>query len=140
MSDPKFELTKSWLKKSKRDLETALRLSREPDPYSDTAIYHYQQCAEKALKGFVVFNNIRFEKAHDLSVLLQLIIPINEKFSSLIDEADTLTPYSTTFRYPGEDIEPTKEEFDEIAKSTNNIFKLYSAPFQMKSILNIHLV
>jgi HEPN domain-containing protein len=122
MSDPKIDLTKSWLKKAKRDLETAQRLAKEPEPLLDTAIYHYHQAAEKALKGFLVFNNQRFEKTHDLSVLIQLAIPFNEKFSTLLDDGEILTPYVTTFRYPGEDIEPTKEEFDNAAKSANNIF------------------
>ena len=122
MSDPKNELTKSWLIKARRDLETAERLAKEPEPFFDTAIYHYQQAAEKVLKGFLVFNNKRFEKTHDLNVLIQLAMTINEKFSSLLDAGDILTPYATTFRYPGEDAEPTKEEFDEATLSANKIY------------------
>jgi HEPN domain-containing protein len=55
MSEPKNELTQSWLKKAKRDLETARKLAKDPEPLLDTAIYHFQQAAEKALKGFLVF-------------------------------------------------------------------------------------
>ena len=122
MSDPKADLAKSWLKKAKRDLETAQRLAKGPEPFLDTAIYHYHQSAEKALKGFLVFNNQRFEKTHDLSILIQSAIPFNEKFSLLFGDGETLTPYVTIFRYPGEDTEPSKEEFDNAAKAANNIF------------------
>ena len=78
----KNKLVKSWLAKAKRDLETARRLSQEPDPYLDTAIYHLQQAAEKAVKGFLVFHDQRFEKTHDIEVLMQLAIVYNKDFSS----------------------------------------------------------
>jgi hypothetical protein len=68
------------------------------------------------------FNNQRFEKTYDLSVLIQLAMHFNEGFSSLLEDGETLTPYATAFRYPGEEIEPLNEEFDLAAKSANNIF------------------
>ncbi|MFZ0456058.1 MAG: HEPN domain-containing protein [Ignavibacteriaceae bacterium] len=120
--NPKSELVKNWLIKAKRDLNTAKRLSKEPEPYLDTAIYHCQQAVEKAVKGFLVFNDIRFEKTHDIEVLIQLAIPVNEEFSNWLDAGETLTPYATAYRYPGENVEPSKEEFDEALKTASDIF------------------
>ncbi len=55
MANSKDELVKSWLTKANHDLGSARQLSHGPDPYFDTAIYHCQQAAEKALKGFLVY-------------------------------------------------------------------------------------
>ena len=46
--DAKRSLVRKWLIKARRDLLSARRLARGADPYLDTAIYHCQQCAEKA--------------------------------------------------------------------------------------------
>ena len=42
-----------WLLKAERDLDTAKVLLE--NAFHDTAIYHTQQCAEKALKGYCVY-------------------------------------------------------------------------------------
>ncbi len=40
MADPKTELVGLWLTKAQHDLGSAQRLSRDPDPYFYTALYH----------------------------------------------------------------------------------------------------
>lgn len=62
MDDPKIELVQSWLTKARNDLGSARRLTSDPEPYLDIAIYHCHQAAEKALKGFLVYHDIEFEK------------------------------------------------------------------------------
>lgn len=44
-----------WLKKARTDIRTAKKLFREDERILDTSVYHTQQCAEKALKGFLAF-------------------------------------------------------------------------------------
>ncbi len=122
MSDPKTDLAKSWLNKAKRDLDTAHKLSIDPDPYLDTAVYHCQQTAEKAIKAYLVFHDRKFEKTHDIEVLLQLAIPFNNDFSKWLDAGDILTPYVAIYRYPGDIIEPTLEEFNEAYQSAERIY------------------
>jgi HEPN domain len=39
------------------------------EPYLDTAVYHCQQAAEKALKAFLTARDIAFEKTHNLVAL-----------------------------------------------------------------------
>ncbi len=74
MDDPKIELVQSWLTKARNDLGSARRLTSDPEPYLDIAIYQCQQAAEKALKGFLVYHDIEFEKNHNLTILVDLCI------------------------------------------------------------------
>ena len=53
MDEAKRDLVRAWLTLAQHDLASARKLSTDPDPYLDTAIYHCQQAAEKAVKGFL---------------------------------------------------------------------------------------
>ena len=53
----KQELVRNWLTVAQHDLAASGKLSTGPDPYLDVAIYHCQQTAEKALKGYLVFHD-----------------------------------------------------------------------------------
>ena len=46
--DDRNELVKNWMVKSQHDLLAACKLSSDPEIYSDIAIYHCHQSAEKA--------------------------------------------------------------------------------------------
>ncbi len=70
MDEAKRQLVQSWLIKAQHDLATARKLAADPEPYLDTAIYHCQQAAEKAVKGFLVFHDEEFEKTHNLPLLV----------------------------------------------------------------------
>lgn len=52
MDEAKHKLVRAWLVKAKNDLSSAYKLSEDPDCYLDTASYHCQQAAEKAIKAF----------------------------------------------------------------------------------------
>ena len=67
--DSKDDLIKNWIIKAQHDLLAAQKLSSDSDIYSDIAIYHCQQCAEKPLKGFLVLQNQTFHRTHDLRLL-----------------------------------------------------------------------
>jgi HEPN domain-containing protein len=58
--DAKRALVRKWLVKARRDLLSAKRLARGSDPYLDAAIYHCQQCVEKAVKGWLVYHDQPF--------------------------------------------------------------------------------
>jgi hypothetical protein len=45
-------------------------------------------------------------------VLLSLGTPHETGFDAWVDAAERLTRYATQFRYPGDVMEPTREEFD----------------------------
>ncbi len=122
MVEAKRDLVRSWLTKAQHDLASSRKLSTDPDPYLDTAIYHCQQAAEKAIKGFLVFHDQRFQKTHDIEVLISLAIPIEAQFSSWKDVGQHPTPYSAEFRYPGEEGEPDKAEFDQAIQEAGDLY------------------
>ena len=109
--DAKHSLVRNWIMKARRDMLTAKKLARGKERYLDTAIYHCQQLAEKVVKGWLVYHDVSFEKTHDLRLLVTLAAEIEPKFNAWLDVAEQLTPYATAYRYPGEELEPTEEEF-----------------------------
>ena len=121
MGDAKNDLVRQWLLKSDHDLASAEKLSGGESPLLDTAIYHCQQAAEKALKGFLVFHDQRFEKTHDLEILINLSKKYRAEFKSLDDAGEILTPYATIYRYPGELIVPNNDEFNEAMETAKRV-------------------
>lgn len=61
-----------WLGKAASDLKSARMLSADDDT-ADNALYHTQQCAEKAIKGYLVFRNQPVLKTHDLEILIKFM-------------------------------------------------------------------
>jgi len=100
---------RKWINFAEEDLQLAKHsLTLESScPYRLTA-YHAQQCAEKYLKALLVLHKIDFPYTHSITRLIEL--SINIMAINSIKEAETLTPYAITTRYPGEDEEVTKEE------------------------------
>lgn len=99
---------RKWIQFADEDLrlaEHALKLS-SGCPYRLIA-YHAQQCAEKYIKAFLVFHEIDFPYTHNLRKLLQLC---GEKLRQELEDADTLTPFAVTTRYPSIDEEVSKFE------------------------------
>lgn len=122
MNGIKEELTRNWLIKARRDLLSAGQLAEGGVPLLDTAAYHCQQAAEKAIKGYLVYHDVRFEKTHDLDVLLSQAAEIDPAFSGCRDAGRVLTPLAVEFRYPGEFIEPEPEEYGEAFAAARRIY------------------
>lgn len=120
--DSKTILVKNWIIKAKHDLFAAKKIGEEEE-YLDVAIYHCQQAAEKALKGFLTLHDLAFSKTHDIRLLVQLATKANPEFHNFEDTADFLTPYATEFRYPGEIMNPSKGEFLEALTKAEEILK-----------------
>jgi HEPN domain-containing protein len=99
-----------WLNFADEDIrlaEHALTLSTAV-PYRLVA-YHAQQCAEKSLKAHLVFHRTDFPYTHNISRLLELCSKTSPWGDSLLD-AEELSVYAITTRYPGEDEVVTREE------------------------------
>ena len=99
-----------WLLKAQRDLDTAKAILEKA--YHDTAIYHTQQCAEKALKGYCVYRFQPLIKTHDLEKILNICISLESSFQQLDILAISLNGLDVRFRYPDVEFEP---EADEVA-------------------------
>jgi HEPN domain-containing protein len=121
MDDAKRELVRGWLRKASHDLEASRLLGTSDSPVLDVAMYHCQQAAEKALKGFLVFWDQRAERTHDVGLLLDRVVVIEPAFETWRDAADRLTPLATAYRYPGQSDDPLPEEFEEALDDATSI-------------------
>ena len=90
----------SWLARAARDLNSARKLLLDDNLTLDDAAYHAQQCAEKALKAYLLCNNIQFQKTHDLEILLEQCVTKNQFFRQLERTVIVLNPYAVYTRYP----------------------------------------
>ena len=129
MDELLFGLSREWMQKALHDLTSASIVSRDPEGPLDTAIYHCQQAAEKALKSYLTWKSIPFEKTHDLVQLAKRAATTNPVFSHIFEAAAYLTPYASIFRYPGladEDV-PARDGFDEALQHAQAIFDLVRA-------------
>jgi len=122
MDEATLELTRMWLIKAQHDLAAARKLASGADPYLDTAVYHCQQAAEKAIKGLLVFHGRRFEKVHNIQLLASEALPFAPELADQMEAAEYLTPYATLFRYPGAALEPERPEFDQAITSAEGIY------------------
>src|SRR5207244_10425135 len=117
MDDTKREWVRSWLTKVHSDLRSARALVALTEPATDTAVYHCQQAAEKALKSYLAFRDHALERTHDLQRLLDIATALEPAFASLETQADVLNPYATAFRYP----DTLGIQFPSVAEATTAI-------------------
>lgn len=124
MDDVKYEEVRQWLIKSQRDLKVAYVLFENEEFLLDSAVYHCQQAAEKALKAYLTYRNAVIRKTHDLDVLIELCAVSEPNFRQLESAADILTPYATEFRYPGDAMEPDRSDAEEAIKMAESVINL----------------
>lgn len=111
MTVPREELlarARQWAAHAEDDMRVAQHtLTLRPRcPYRLVA-YHAQQCAEKYLKAYLVLCGVDFPYTHNIARLLELCSE-RADWESNLTEAEKLTPFAITARYPGSD-EPVSE-------------------------------
>ena len=101
MSD--INLVHEWFKYSQNDLISAKHLYEDLHPkQTEVACYLSQQCAEKALKGYILYRDMEPPKTHNLVELCQICTNHDNSFSDILDACADLTPYGVAVRYPNE--------------------------------------
>jgi len=103
-----IQKVQQWIIYGDEDLQLAkhgLTLASSA-PYRLIA-YHAQQCAEKYLKAYLIYYRIDFPYTHNIAQLLELC-PDKQQWGTSLEDAEELTPFAITARYPGED-EPVNE-------------------------------
>jgi len=108
--EPVLDKVRQWLIHGDEDLRLAAAAMEyvEDCPYRLVA-YHAQQCAEKHLKAFLVFAKVDFPYTHNISILLELCGE-HAEWPAELQEAEQLSLYAITTRYPGEDEEVAESE------------------------------
>jgi HEPN domain-containing protein len=87
-----------WLTFAVRDINAGEVNVREDVYY--VACFLAQQAAEKALKGFLINNNISHPRTHDLAGLCRLCSGIDNGFSNFKTKLALLTQFYAPTRYP----------------------------------------
>lgn len=105
--------TREWFRFALEDLRVVeVELAATPPIITD-ALFHCQQAAEKALKGFLTWHRQSFRRTHSLEEIGEQCLAIDASLKPVIDPAVPLTEYAWQFRYPGEPVEPTLAEANE---------------------------
>ncbi len=112
MDEAKIHELCQWLIKAHHDLRSVRQLLAAEPPLLDTAAYHCQQAAEKALKAYLVLHDVSFSKTHLLSHLVEQCEDVDPRFADLSEAAEFLTPFATSFRYPGDVMEPVPDDVE----------------------------
>jgi HEPN domain-containing protein len=99
----KDEFVQEWLKYAYNDLFTAHHMFEDVHPKQmEIECFHCQQCAEKALKGFLIHKDIEPPRIHDKRILCQMCQDIDSSFNSISGFCADLTPFAVAARYPKE--------------------------------------
>jgi len=88
----RHEETRAWLDRARSDLQAA-RLLIAGDADAE-ALFHCQQAAEKALKGFLTFHGRAFRKTHDLGDLSPECLAIDDSLEAAVSQSEGLTQYA----------------------------------------------
>ena len=93
--------TKMWARKAEEDWEGACQLATGKPPLRDLVCFHCQQAAEKYLKALLQDHGVAVPKTHNLSDLLNLLLPGDATLIPLRRALLALTRYAVDYRYPG---------------------------------------
>lgn len=105
------DYVKNWLIKADHDLDNAeiiLNNENKNKQLSDTICFHCQQAVEKYLKVYLINNNIKYPKTHDLFLLLEQCGLFDKQILKI--DIGNLNNYSVDIRYPDDFYQPAIEE------------------------------
>ncbi len=89
-----------WLLWAEYDLKIARLVLSSEEVIVPPILYHCQQCIEKALKAYLIFQKQQILKTHDLIKLIGLCMQFDVEFNTLTSTAAYLVPHITASRYP----------------------------------------
>ena len=93
---------RGWLLRAAEDLRAGRHdLTASPPLLNDVA-FHAQQCAEKAMKAYLVHREHSFRKTHNLTELGGAVARLEPSLADLMRSASLMTEFAWRFRYPGE--------------------------------------
>lgn len=112
----------AWLFKAQEDEFAGLAILKEGRVFAP-ACFHFQQMAEKLLKGMLVFYRKSFPKAHDLILLAGLLGALAPEIKEYKKDIGVLDRYYIETRYPGDYPEFTLKEAEQAYEAAMNIKK-----------------
>lgn len=115
--------TGAWFQKANDDLAVAEYLLTASGPRLGVVVFHCQQAAEKALKGFLMWHDEPFRKTHHLTDLGEQCVAIDPMLTPTVSQASTLTDYVWKFRYPGSPDAPSEIEARQALELARTVYE-----------------
>ncbi len=82
---------KEWFAKAAQDLRRVEILLAADPPDLEGALFHAQQAAEKAIKGFLTWHDVPFRRVHELDEIGEQCVGMDSSLADLMSRADSLT-------------------------------------------------
>jgi HEPN domain-containing protein len=117
----KVDLVKAWLLKAHKDLVLARESLKQGENFTDMVCFHAQQCAEKALKAYLVWLDVEFPKTHMLEQLLDLISQKDTSLEPYRSQLHKMTDFAVESRYPEFSL-PSSEEAKNAVQLSDEVF------------------
>ncbi len=100
-----------------------------------TTLFHAQQCAEKALKSYIILKKGSVKRTHDLIRLVEICMEIDKDFEVLRSIVAELNPYETAGRYPDNSFKkPSQEQIQTFIDQSEFIFNFIAAHITKKQV------
>ncbi len=116
----------AWVERAEEDYLMARSALRRKKPFTYSACFHAQQCAEKYLKAILVDKGVAFAKVHDLLLLSDQCEKAGVLVAIVAKQLSTLSDYAVRVRYPGDDPTPDDaREAVEIAKAVRRFVRTF---------------
>ncbi|MCW5978327.1 MAG: HEPN domain-containing protein [Bryobacteraceae bacterium] len=119
--------TKQWLRLATEDLAYAAHALTAQPPFSKDALFHCQQAAEKGLRAFLTWRDIRFRGVHDLDEIGQQCAGVDPTLAELAVRVRPLTAFASHLRYPGAEYDATLEEAESALGLAREVWAAVSA-------------
>ena len=117
----KTEKVMTLIHKAEKDYKASKVLleTDDCDYHCDSICFHCQQCVEKSLKAFLMYNETPFPKTHDLLILLHLCSGLDSRFNDF--DLSEFAGFGVDIRYddPSPSMGETRRAF-EMAKIVMN--------------------
>ncbi len=96
--------------------------TNNPDEFKRLVCFSMQQAVEKYIKAYLIYHDKPYKKTHDISLLIQNAVEIDEDFNKLYEiNADSLTDYAVEIRYDRTYITLSKEKETEAVLIAENV-------------------
>ncbi len=114
-------IVKRWLTIANQDLKIANLSLTYDNTMTGLICFHSQQCVEKCLKAYLITQNFRFKKTHNIEILYKKCCEFDNDFKYL--SVGNLSRYAVEVRYPERIIDTTLKDAQEAYTIAFNVRK-----------------
>lgn len=106
--------TGAWLRLASRDMRAAAHGMKADPPLLGDVVFHCQQGAEKAMRGFLAWHGVEAVETSDLREIGRRCVELDSSLQPLVEQAAPLSDYAWKYRYPLDPDEPEEPTADEV--------------------------